>query len=168
MGRLRWWKRFGGAAVLSALVLAGCGGKGSSSTATTAASPTTTVPGGSTTTPSFTGSKSSKYCELARQLPSAATADLSDAAKMKALFQQFDTFAAQFLAVVPAAIKTDADTVVNGLKQLETSLKAVNYDVTKVDPNALSSLTDPNFIAATDRIDAYDSQVCGINTTSTT
>jgi hypothetical protein len=168
MGRLRWLKRFGGAAVLSALVLAGCGGKGSSSTATTAANPTTTVGAGSTTTPSFTGSKSSKYCELARQLPSPATADLTDAAKMKALFQQFDTFAAQFLAVVPAAIKTDADTVVNGLKQLETSLKAVNYDVTKVDPSALSSLTDPNFIAATDRIDAYDSQVCGISTTSTT
>jgi hypothetical protein len=168
MGRLRWLKRFGGAAVLSALVLAGCGGKGSSSTATTAAGPTTTVAAGSTTAPSFTGSKTSKYCELARQLPSAATADLSDAAKMKALFQQFDTFAAQFLAVVPPAIKTDADTVVNGLKQLETSLKAVNYDVTKVDPSALSSLTDPKFIAATDRIDAYDSQVCGINTTSTT
>ncbi|MDQ1392957.1 MAG: hypothetical protein QOF30_1934 [Acidimicrobiaceae bacterium] len=170
MARLRWLKTFGGAAALSALVLAGCGGKGSTTSATTkattAANVTTTVVGGSTTVPTFSGSKNSRYCELARQLPSASTSDLTDVTKVKALFEQFDAFAAQFLAVVPAPIKSDGETVVSGLKQLEASLKAANYDITKVDPSSLSSLTDPTFIAATDRIDAYDTQVCGITTTT--
>jgi hypothetical protein len=148
------------------LLVAGCGGsKGSSTTASTAAKSTTTVSAnGSTTAPTFSGSKNSKYCDLARQFDSAVSSPITS--DPKALFQQFDTFSAQFLAVVPGQIKTDAETVINALKQLETAYKAANYDATKVDPSALSALTDPKFKAAADRIDAYDSEVCGITTTS--
>ncbi len=70
----------------------------------------------------------------------------------------------RFQATAPSAIKADADTVIGALKKLETSFKNANYDVTKIQPTDLAPMQDPKFTASTARIDAYDSQVCGITT----
>jgi hypothetical protein len=137
------------------VLLTACGGgsKKAAATSTTAGTTTTTIP-------TFTGSASSQYCVLARQFSTAINPNLSG--DPKTLFQQFDTFATQFVALVPAPIKADAGTVVSALRQLETAFQAVNYDATKINAAALAPLQSPAFTAATYRIDAYDTQVCGI------
>jgi predicted negative regulator of RcsB-dependent stress response len=144
------------------LALAACSGGGSTSTATTV---TTGLGISTTTVPKFSGSASSKYCSVARQFSQVAQANL--ASDPKTLFQEFDTLASQYLAVVPAVIKADANTLVSAIEQLETAVKAVNYDLTKISPAALAPVQAPMFTAAANRIDAYDSQVCGLTTTST-
>jgi hypothetical protein len=103
---------------------------------------------------------------LARQLSQSFNPNLS--ADPKALFQQFDALSAQYLAAVPPEIKDAANTVVGTLRQLETSFRAVNFDVTKLKATDLAPVQDPNFTAAGQRIDAYDGQVCGLTTTPTT
>jgi hypothetical protein len=154
-------------AALGLVLVAGCASKGkSSTTGTTAATTGTTGLGiATTTTPNFSGSKNSKYCTVARQFSSVDVSKLSS--DPRALFQTFDSLASQFQSVVPSEIKADADTVINAIKQLETAVKAVNYDFTKVDPKALAPIQDPKFTAATNRIDAYDTQVCGLTTSTT-
>jgi hypothetical protein len=157
---------------LTVVLAVGCSSsKGSSSTATTLTTVTPATPGvtgaagPSTTTPSFSGSKNSKYCNLARQFSSTLNPNLSG--DPKTLFQQFDSLASQYLALVPPEIKGDAQTVIGAIRQLETKIKAVNYDLTKLAPADLAPVQDPKFTASANRIDAYDSQVCGLTTTTT-
>ena len=159
MRRRAVWRGIGGACAIGLVVLAGCGGKGSSSTATTKS-------GSSTTAPSFSGSKNSKYCDLARQFSGTISGSLSSDPRV--LFQEFDTLAGQFVSVAPSQIKSDAQTVVDAVKRLEAAFKAVNYDATKLSPTDVAVLQDPKVAAATSRINAYDDQVCGITTTTTT
>jgi hypothetical protein len=164
MRRLGWL--VAGAAVL----VAGCGGKSSSNTtATTISGATATTGGGapaSSTVPSFSGPKNSKYCDLARQFSQTINPNLSSG-DPKTLFQQFDALSAQYLAVVPSVIKGDANTVINAIRQLETAFKTANYDVTKIQAADLAPVQDPKFTVSANRINAYDSQVCGITTSTT-
>ena len=146
---------------MAALVLlAGCSGKSSSSSSNTTTPPATTA-GGSTTVPSFVGSSSSAYCNLARQFSQTLNPTSGDP---KSLFAQFDTVSDRFQSTAPSAIKADADVVIGALKKLEMSFKNANYDVTKIMPADLAPIQDPKFTASTARIDAYDTQVCGLTT----
>ncbi len=147
-------------AVLSLVLLAGCGGKKSSSSTTTSVTASA-----ATKVPSFSGSASSKYCGLARQFSQATSPSLSSDPKV--LSDQFDALSGQFQSVAPAPIKADVDTVITTIKQLVASFKAANYDVSKINPADMAALQDPKFVAATQRVEAYDAQVCGITTTST-
>ncbi len=147
---------------------AACSGKGSSTTAGTTTTPSGAAPGStfsSTTQPTFSGSTNSKFCVLARQFSTTINGNVAQ--DPKTLFQEFDAQSAQFLALVPSAIKGDAETVVNALHQLEVSFQAVDYDVTKITPAQLAPLQNPNFASAAAGINTYDAQVCGISPPST-
>lgn len=143
--------------LLGVVVIAACSG-GSKAAAPTG--PTTT------TIPKFSGSSSSKYCNLARQLPTAINPNL--ATNTKAAFAEFESFATQFLATVPSTIKGDAKTIVDAVRQLETAAAAVNYDPTKLTAANLAPLETAAFSTASNAIVAYDAQVCGVTTSSTT
>lgn len=161
-------RRLGWLVAVTVILVAGCGGgssTASTSTTTTGATGATTGGNTSTTSPSFSGSKNSKYCNLARQF--LQTTSVNPSGDTKTAFQQFDALVAQYLAAVPSDIKADAETLVNDIKQLEVAVKAANYDFTKLKPADLAPLQDPKFAAASNRIDAYDSQVCGITTSTT-
>ncbi len=132
----------------------------SASTATTGAGNAT-----ATTAPSFSGSKNSKYCNLARQFSQTITPGVSN--DPKTLFQKFDSVLPEYLAAVPSAIKADSQAVIAVFQQLETRLKSVNYDYTKLGPADLALVQDPKFTAALNRLSAYDAQVCGLTTTTT-
>lgn len=149
------------AAVLA--MLAGCSGKGSSTTAPTAA----TAAGGSTTTTerAFSGSKDSHYCNLARQFPQTVSPTIGN--DPKALFAQFDSLSAQFLAAAPSDIKADLASVINTVKPLEAKLKSLNYDYTKLGPTDLTALQEPSFLASLNRINDYNTKVCGVTTSTT-
>lgn len=160
-------------AAVSLVLVAGCGGGGSSnasSTTSTAAGSSSGATGNSgagaaTTAPSFVGSANSAYCNLARNFSNSINPNLSN--NPKAAFQQFDSVSGQFLSTAPSAIQADAQEVVSALKMVETAFKNVNYDVTKLKPTDLTAVQDPKFTASANRIDAYDTQVCGITTSST-
>jgi len=154
--RRSWW--LGGAAIV--LLLTGC----SKSKPTSVATTTTGVPAStSTIAPSVVND--SQYCTVARQY--SPTVNSTTLNNPQAAFQQFDQFAPRFVAVSPPAIKSDAETVVNDIKQVEAALKAVNYDLTKVTPADLAPVESPSFTAATNAITAYDTQVCGITPPTT-
>ena len=124
---------------LVGLAAAACGGSGSSSAA--------------------------RYCDVARQL--SQDIKITASTDFRATFAQFDAFADRYLAAVPPAIKDDANTVIGGIRQLERSLRAVNFDVTKVDVSSLKSLSDARFTAAGNRLVDYNSKNCGITTPTT-
>jgi hypothetical protein len=142
------------------VLLAGCSNKKASS----ALSTTTTV----STTTSTSVASNSPYCTLARQFTQTFTANAL--ANPTTAFQQFDALSTQFLAVVPSAIKADAETAIAAVKQVEASFHAVGDVITKLTPADLEPVESPNFTAATNAIVAYDTKVCGIApiTTSTT
>lgn len=139
----------------------------SSSKSTKTSSDTTAAGGttGSTKAPHFSGSSTSDYCDLARSFAKVPASISSDP---KAAFAQFDSLVGRLLKTVPSTIKGDANTLVAGIRTLEDAVKAANYDVKNVNPAALSTLQDPKFMTASDRIDEYDQQVCKIDNTTTT
>jgi hypothetical protein len=142
-------------------LIAGCGSSGSKPSTTAAASGSGTA---TTKAPSFSGSKSSDYCTLGRQVQSSS--QINPTGDIKASFAAFDSVANKFLSVVPSQIKADAQTLVTAFRHFEQVVKNANYDYTKLSPADLQSLQDPNLKAAVDRITAYDAQVCGIGTTT--
>jgi hypothetical protein len=163
MRRLVWL------ACLLGLVTAGCSASSKSPSAVPTTTGSTAVAGAvttTTTTPKFSGSKNSKYCSLARQVSS--NVNITATTDLKATFQQFDAVAPQFVSEAPAELKSDANLLVNAFRQIEAAMKAVNYDITKVDPASLQSLQDPKFTASVNRITTYNTEVCGISATSTT
>lgn len=152
---------------MSLVLVAGCSSKKAASTPppTTTTTTATASVGATTTVPRFTGSSSSKYCGLARQFAQAITPTLSGDAQQ--LFQQFDAESGPFVAAAPSAIKSDVQTVVTVVKQLEAEFAAVNYDATKLTPANLAPVEAPSFAAASDRVNDYDVQVCGITPPTT-
>jgi hypothetical protein len=160
-------RRFAWLMAATVVLFSACSGKGSSATVATTTTPTAAAgaPDTATTTPSFSGSKNSKFCNLARQFSQSLTPQL--ASNPKAGFQQFDTYSSQFLAAAPSEIKSDAQTVFTGIRQIEARLTALNYDTTKLTAADLAPLQDPKFTTALNRINAYDTQVCGLTTAST-
>jgi len=148
------------------ILVAGCSSKKSAAPATTTSTPTVAGSAAtSSTVPHFSGSSSSKYCNLAKQFSQAITPNLSGNAKQ--LFSEFDTESAPFVSAAPSDIKGDVETVVNVIKQLETEFQAVNYDATKLTAADLAPVESPTFSTATVRINDYDVQVCGLTPTTT-
>ena len=62
------------------------------------------------------------------------------------------------------AIKADAKTLVDAVKQYENALRGVNYDFTKLTPAQLQAFRDPNVASAGTRVTAYLTQVCHVTT----
>ena len=65
------------------------------------------------------------------------------------------------LGQAPARIPTGGK-IRAGIKVLTKALADVNYDFTKITPAQVSSLENPNMVAASQHIVAYDQQVCGV------
>jgi hypothetical protein len=150
-------------AVAVAFAFTACGG-GSNAKRASPASPTTlALSAGDTTQPvdtSFTGAGSDDYCRLAR--------DYSDSSKkfdapnspdqLRAVFQEAQNDINSALAVAPPEIKADVQTIATGLDSIVKAMEAANYDVTRLATTPPS--LPPNFDAASQRIDAYTSNVC--------
>jgi hypothetical protein len=101
------------------------------------------------------------YCDLARQIQNGTNlAGPAGPADLKVRYAQFDAEAPVFVAKAPGQIKADAQALINGIRPIEAALAAANWDVTKVNLSAVSSLTDPNFRTAESRVTAYNVTVC--------
>ena len=159
-------------------LLAGCGG-GSSTlppASTTAAGATGDTMGGGATdgTTVFSGNGDSDYCQLVREYDQQTTAfddlfsgDTTDPAEMAAAFAQLQQVVDQLVSIAPAEVKADAQVMGDATKQMIALIAKNDYDFTKLmssaDATALNDLFNSQEIAAaSDHLDQYDQQVCGI------
>jgi hypothetical protein len=160
-----------------ALVVGACGGGGSKKASTTGS----TEAGKTATSQASSSGANSDFCTRAldyqkrfadtfqKDLAAAATnpAAIKDALKRDyAALKQVES---DLASRVPSAIKADVDTVFGVINSLYDSLAKVDFDFTKVvqaNPQLLSSLQDPKFAAAAQRLGAYFTDTCHITTTT--
>ncbi|HEC08871.1 MAG TPA: hypothetical protein ENI86_04770 [Acidimicrobiales bacterium] len=90
-------------------------------------------------------------------------ADLSFDQQFKRLFDEVMPRMEQAAKSAPDEIKSDINTILSGMKDLKKELESVDYDITKLDPAVLDQ---PAMDQASDNIDEYMANVCGIDTGS--
>jgi hypothetical protein len=151
------------------LVLAGCSSGGDDK-----AAPTTTAAGTPSTGPtstvrpvdtSFTGQNSTQFCTLARTYNDRFTQVGTNPtpAQLRIVAREGQTAITQAVTAAPAEIKNDVQVLANAFGSLLSELEKVNYDVSKLPPSAVTSLTAPEFQASTTRFQAYLRTVCGVS-----
>jgi hypothetical protein len=186
-------RRLRTAAVSVALVaaLAACGGGSSSSSSKTTAKPST--PGNVGTNPatgstdaangsitidtSFTGKGSAAVCNYAKDLQATDfTGATTSAADLKASFTKIEEVLKNIKDKAPSEIKADVDTMFTGYQKLIDLYKKYNYDTAKMvsaaanDPNLaaeFAGISSAGMTAASARVSAYFSKVCGLTTATT-
>jgi hypothetical protein len=164
------------AVVALALVVGACGGGGSKKASTTGS-----TEAGKTATSQASSSGSSEFCTKAvdyqkrfadtfqKDLAAAAAnpAAIKDALKRDyAALKQVES---DLVSRVPSAIKADVDTVFGVINSFYDALSKVDFDFTKVvqsNPQLLSSLQDPKFAAAAQRLSTYFADTCHITSTT--
>lgn len=149
------------------LVLAGCSGGNDKAAPTTtavgaASGPTTTVRPVNT---SFSGANSAQFCALARTYNDRFTSVGSNPtpAQLRTVAREGQTAISQAVGAAPAEIKPDVEVLARVFGALLTGLEGVNFEVAKLPPTALAGLSSPEFTAASQRFQAYNKSVCGIN-----
>ena len=189
-------QRMAAAAAMAALALAACGSGGknvltgsagtAAKTAATAAassaatnSSTTTASGASTTVPKFSRSGSGDLCSYAKQVSASDLGrELAGSSNLKDTFTKLDEVYKQVQDKAPSEIKADVNTVIAGVKKIEALYAKYDWDAAKFaagaaqDPAQFTdmekTLSDPQFTAAAERVGAYFSKVCGIDTGEST
>jgi len=173
---------FAGALVFT---LAACGDdSGSSSSASQApaassAGDTSGSGGGSagtTAVPNFSGSGSSAFCGQAKELQGVFGGQSftnTDPSSLKSDYENAQKALKELESKAPDEIKADVKTLNDALGTLMDVFASVDYDVTKLatDPEAaakLQSFDSQELQDASARVEAYLTQVCGIDTTATT
>ncbi len=117
------------------------------------------------------------FCTLARAYDAdqEATNDIFngtlDAAGIKKAYEDVASKIGAMVSAAPAEIKKDAQVLQTGLGTFNDVLKSVDYDIAKLaaDPEAAAKLAvfdSPEFNAASDNLDKYLSDTCGIDTSS--
>jgi hypothetical protein len=117
---------------------------------------------------SFSGSSGSDWCSLAQEveeesfLAGDANPFAGDASSIEDAFKTTLDFADEAEDRAPDEIADDVSTLFDGLRQLDDALSEVDYNFLALDASALSSLEDPAFQEASDNIQRYNFEVCGV------
>jgi hypothetical protein len=147
------------------LVMAGCSGgdddNASPTTVAAATGPTTTV---LSTNTSFTGQNSAQFCALARTYSErfSKVSASPTAAELRTVTREGQTAITQAVNAAPAEIKRDVEVISTAFNGLLAELEKVNFEVTRLPPTALGSLSAPEFTQATTRFNSYVRTVCGV------
>jgi hypothetical protein len=152
------------AAVLLLAAFGACGGDGDNEET----APTTTLGATSTTTASsFTGAGSEPFCNQARQAQQELAGLTQAGSSPEAMRDVFLAAAAALRSLAEAAppeIKGDVETIAASYDDLQKSLEAAGWDPTKLPGEITGRLTAPDITAASQRLNAYQQQVCGAPT----
>jgi len=171
------------AAVIAVLALAACGGGSKTSTGTTAttlSTPSTSESGttetttpGATTLPTFSGSSTSSFCQLANAEEKSSKAEsqgefADTPAQLKKLYQQELAVLPYFVSKAPSAVKSDVQTIATVVQALYRDLETDNFNFQKLatDPQMVAQIQSPSLQAASNAIDGYLTSVCHINLSS--
>jgi|GEM_PF-3947412 len=157
--------------VSRAVVAAGLGGlllltacssdkkDGAASTSTTVAATATTVQPVDTR---FSGEGSAQFCEFISTFTKGQQ-NLSTSASpaaIRAAFEESLAAVKQAVDVAPAEIKPDVVAVASSVQSIADAMSAANFDATKVDPSALTTLQSEGFMTSVTRMQAYLTNVC--------
>jgi hypothetical protein len=134
--------------VLLGVVTAACGG-GAGRASTTA-----------TTAPVYSGDPASHWCTYANQVQGTTQLNGSFQQDPKAWVAQVTALMTEAQAAAPAAIDADVATMAGAVRGLATALSADHDDFSQLNPEQLAAIQDPAFVAAGQRVRAYDQQVC--------
>lgn len=119
-------------------------------------------PGGSTTDTNVASPGDERFCELARSYIEQSTRPPApgDVRGFGESLQDSQAIVLQMQEVAPAEIVSDVVNLTDVLGAVVPALAAVDFDLTQVPPVVLEQLQDPNFQAATARVQAYTESAC--------
>jgi hypothetical protein len=158
--------------------MAGCSSsaKGSSAkraTSTTAASSspnastTTSSTGSATTTtlPRFTGVASSRFCALDAQLHASsdlafANAATTPLATLRASYSGAMARVAQMVQAASPEIKGAIAALGDALRRVQPAMDRAHYNSSNLDAADKAIIAGPDIVSATNRLGAYETQVC--------
>jgi hypothetical protein len=149
--------------VLALLVALAAAGTACGDTSTNApAPPSSTAAVTSLPTYRFTGTGSAPLCAVIDRLlnRSELTVVGTNAVKLQAAVDNYEPFLKQVAAVAPAEVTGDVNTEVAAVEAQLQALRAVDFQLVKVDPKQFDTFVRPNVITAVDRLQAYERQVC--------
>lgn len=89
--------------------------------------------------------------------------DVSDADGYKEAIEKSTQQGRDILSKAPSELDDAVDTILDAQDQLVTELEKVDYDYTKLPPDALSAMNTPEVEAAGEELDAYVTDTCGID-----
>lgn len=133
-------------------VAAGCSDSKDDSSAAASKQTTTTQP------PKFEGSPDSEVCRLMAAMP--AGGGDKNPEQIRTSYQRLFELRDQLVKAAPDGIRHDMEVFIDGYREIDKALSAVNYDRSKLAPEKLKIVQDPAFISAATRVGAYASQVC--------
>ena len=147
---------------LAVLALTSCSGGDDKRVAPATSGPTTT---GRPVDTSFTGQNSAEFCMLARTYNERFTKVGANATpvQLRAVAREGQSAITQAVSAAPPEIKTDVQVLASAFSTLLAELEKVDFDVAKLPPAALSSLSTAEFQASTTRFQAYNRTVCGLS-----
>jgi hypothetical protein len=154
------------------VLLAACGSSAPTAKATTTAASTTTVAKASTTaapatatTVAFTGKGSEAFCAVVKELDAFDPGSTTDKASIEKGIKENLALLTKATGVAPDEIKPEMQITLEATTKLAAIFERNGYDVTKIgaDPEAAVTLQgDEKTRAASERLDAYGTQVCGV------
>lgn len=152
-------------AVAAALVaLAACSGDGGSSDApTTTPEPTLAT---TTTEPSFTGAGSERFCSDDRAARERLDRINQAAPSIETLKERYATLADALRSlgeVAPGEIAGDVRLLGRAYDAFIDSMQRVNWDTMRLPAEVSQKLGSPEVLAASNRLQSYERQVCGIS-----
>ena len=153
-----------GALAVALTVLTACSGGDDDKTSDTTAPPGTAAPATSTTVPTFTGQNSAQFCALARTYNDRFTSVGTNPtpAQLRTVAREGQTAITQAVAAAPGEIKADVEVLARTCTSLLAELEKVNYEIARLPPAALQTLSAPDFQASTTRFQTYLRSVCGV------
>ena len=83
-------------------------------------------------------------------------------AQLKADLEKADKAIHKAVDVAPAEIKPDVKVIADGFTTVVSAIAGVNYDLTKVPPEALATFQTPEFSNSAARLQAYMTDVCKV------
>lgn len=150
---------------LALILLTACSGGGDNDDA----APTTTAPAvtaapAHTPAPTFSGQGSAQFCGLAKTYNERFTSVGPNAtpAQLRTVAREGQTAITEAVRTAPAEIKADIEVLVRTFTTLLTELEKVNFEIARLQPAALQSLSAPDFQASTVRFQAYLRDVCKV------
>lgn len=151
--------------------IAGCGtGSDGTSAASTSTSTSTSTSGSDSTTGStrFTGDPDSEWCRTYSQIRDLQDPTAAGSAEHSAeLFDQSIALTDHLVEVAPAEIAEASQVAADGLRRLDEVLSRYDYDLTRFQQEApdedFEAFDNPELNAASDDLNAYATQVCGIS-----